>query len=177
MSYTRHWPIASATSPLLPPPVSPWVQPLSTAWSEGHLTGVAHRLLACAIFACLSIFCPSFFHETAKGKKEDLSTSARRKKVDTSVTWLKKTVYLTNDPFDPVHQFKSEQQAQVGKLITIVTIIIIFCNISFTLLVLFHFFELWSSVPPLCHSPRFELSILRADVATTPSSDFPSFER
>lgn len=45
---------------------------------------------------------------------EDLSTSARRKTVDTSVTWLKKTVYLTNDPFDPVHQFKSEQQAQVG---------------------------------------------------------------
>lgn len=48
------------------------------------------------------------------GKKEDLSTSARRKTVDTSVTWLKKTVYLTNDPFDPVHQFKSEQQTQVG---------------------------------------------------------------
>lgn len=47
------------------------------------------------------------------GDNEDLSTSARRKKVDTSVTWLKKTVYLTNDPFDPVHQFKSEQQAQV----------------------------------------------------------------
>ena len=49
------------------------------------------------------------------GKKEDLSTSARRKTVDTSVTWLKKTVYLTNDPFDPVHQFKSEQQTQVGR--------------------------------------------------------------
>ncbi|CAN0333197.1 unnamed protein product, partial [Ectocarpus sp. 8 AP-2014] len=48
-------------------------------------------------------------------KKEDLSTSARRKTVDTSVTWLKKTVYLTNDPFDPVHQFKSEQQTQADK--------------------------------------------------------------
>lgn len=52
-------------------------------------------------------------HHSIKGKKEDLSTSARRKTVDTSVTWLKKTVYLTNDPFDPVHQFKSEQQTQV----------------------------------------------------------------
>ncbi|CAM9864689.1 unnamed protein product, partial [Sphacelaria rigidula] len=51
----------------------------------------------------------------ASGKNEDLSMSARRKKVDTSVTWLKKTVYLTNDPFDPVHQFKSEQQAQADK--------------------------------------------------------------
>lgn len=30
------------------------------------------------------------------------------------MTWLKKTVYLTNDPFDPVHQFKSEQQTQVN---------------------------------------------------------------
>lgn len=56
----------------------------------------------CCIFFCL-----------VPVKKEDLSTSARRKTVDTSVTWLKKTVYLTNDPFDPVHQFKSEQQTQV----------------------------------------------------------------
>ncbi|CAM9782110.1 unnamed protein product [Ascophyllum nodosum] len=49
------------------------------------------------------------------GRREALSTSARRRAVDTSVTWLKRTVYLTNDPFDPVHQFKSEQQAQADK--------------------------------------------------------------
>lgn len=48
-------------------------------------------------------------------RKEALSTSARRRAVDTSVTWLKRTVYLTNDPFDPVHQFKSEQQAQARR--------------------------------------------------------------
>ncbi|CAM9508146.1 unnamed protein product, partial [Discosporangium mesarthrocarpum] len=49
---------------------------------------------------------------SASRMEEDLSTSARRKTVDTSVTWLKKTVYLTNDPFEPVHKFKTEKQAQ-----------------------------------------------------------------
>ncbi|CAM9385193.1 unnamed protein product, partial [Choristocarpus tenellus] len=48
----------------------------------------------------------------ASHEEEDLSTSARRKQVDTSVTWLKKTMYLTNDPFDPVHKFKTERQTQ-----------------------------------------------------------------
>ncbi|CAM9605039.1 unnamed protein product [Chrysoparadoxa australica] len=49
----------------------------------------------------------------AGNQREDLSRAARRRNVDVSVPWLKKTVYLTNDPFDPVHKFKTERQVQL----------------------------------------------------------------
>ncbi|KAG5180075.1 Paf1-domain-containing protein [Tribonema minus] len=45
--------------------------------------------------------------------EEGFSRRMQRKQVDTSVTWLKKTVYLTNDPFDAVHKFRSDRQVQM----------------------------------------------------------------
>jgi hypothetical protein len=51
----------------------------------------------------------------AKGISEPLSRQERRRAIDTQVTWLKKTSYLTNDPGGAVHRFKSEQQSQRDK--------------------------------------------------------------
>jgi RNA polymerase II-associated factor 1 len=52
---------------------------------------------------------------SANGTGEPLSRQERRRAIDTQVTWLKKTSYLTNDPGGAVHKFKSEQQSQKEK--------------------------------------------------------------
>mmetsp|Transcript_29471 Transcript_29471/g.38119 ORF Transcript_29471/g.38119 Transcript_29471/m.38119 type:complete len:500 (+) Transcript_29471:55-1554(+) len=52
----------------------------------------------------------------AKKHGRSLVNHLKRKNVDTNVTWMKRTMYLANDLYDPVHRFESGQKATQQQL-------------------------------------------------------------